>query len=139
MFLAGRSFPKIHPLLWGESAVIFEVGDENGDDDELETYSVRDLYDSHTMDWMGREVKYVGIVLEATEITPWARPGNDVMMKQSMKFDDLRHNVTHIAYKACGSEVFMTDLMEKLIFMNIQAIYRASSIRGALIGVVIAL
>merc|ERR1719199_523947 len=67
------------------------------------------------------------------------------MMKQYEKYDELRHNLNHIAQEACGSEVMWTDRFDgmsnggsKFVFMNNQAIYRTSSIRGALIGVAIA-
>ena len=137
-FAPAEAADRDRPETWMDGFRTFQVRDENGDDEETETYSVHDYYQSWQIGWNGREVKYVGIMLEAKEITPWARPGEDVMMKQYKKFDDLRHNLNHIAYEACGSEVFMTDLSDKFVFMNNQAIYRTSSIRGALIGVVIA-
>jgi len=94
--------------------------------------------DGMRIGWNGKDLKFVAISIEAKSITRWDRPSEDDMRKQYKMYDDLRHNMNHIAQEACGAEVFMTDRQSKFVFMNNQSVYRTSSIRGALIGVAIA-
>jgi len=95
--------------------------------------------------WDGTTVKFVGISIEAKQVTQWDQPAEDYMLTQYEMYDDLRANIDFIAKEACGSEVIMTDRFDgmadgasKFVFMNNQRVYRTSAIRGALIGVAIA-
>ena len=91
------------------------------------------------MGWNGKALKFLAISVEAKSITQWDQPAEDVMAAKYKQYDDLRQNMNDIAKEACGSEVFMTDLNGKFVFMNTQKVYRTSSVSGALIGVAIAL
>lgn len=135
------------PETWMPGFMKVKVPAED-DEETSNEVSIRQFYNTAggtRMGWNGKEVKFVAISLEAKEITQWDRPGEEWMMKQYEKYDELRHNLNHIAQEACGSEVMWTDRFDgmgnggsKFVFMNNQAIYRTSSIRGALIGVAIA-
>jgi protein dispatched 1 len=91
------------------------------------------------MGWNGKALKFLAISIEAKSITQWDEPAEDVMAAKYKQYDKLRQNMHDIAKEACGSEVFMTDLNGKFVFMNTQRVYRTSSVSGALIGVAIAL
>jgi len=125
------------PETWLPGFMQMRVPDKD-DEDTTSMVSISQFYGNEYMGWDGKEVKFVSISVEAKEITRWDRPGEEWMMERYTKYDDLRHNLNHIAQEACGSEVFMTEMNEKFIFMNNQMIYRTSAIRGALIGVAIA-
>lgn len=88
--------------------------------------------------WDGNDVKFVAISVEAKEISRWDRPGENWMRQRYEEYDSLSANMDNIAFSACKSKVIMTDIEQKFVFMNNQAVYRTSAIRGALIGVAIA-
>ena len=125
------------PETWLPGFMQMRVPDKD-DEDTTSMVSISQFYGNEYMGWDGKEVKFVSISVEAKEITRFDRPGEEWMRERYKKYDDLRHNLNHIAQEACGSEVFMTEMNEKFIFMNNQMIYRTSAIRGALIGVAIA-
>ena len=135
------------PASWAP-AFMAEPVKEVDDEDTTKMIPRAQFYNTEggmRMGWNGEDVKFVAISIEAKTITQWDRPSEDVMREQYTMYDDLRHNMNHIAQEACGSEVFMTDRFDgmadggsKFVFMNNQAVYRTSSIRGALIGVAIA-
>ena len=135
------------PETWLPGFMEVKVPDK---DDEKTTnkVSVRQFYNTGGGDrigFNGKEVKFVAISVEAKEIAQFSRPSEEWTMARFEMYDKLRHNLNHIAREACGSEVLMTDRYDgmanggsKFVFMNNQAIYRTSSLQGALIGVAIA-
>jgi hypothetical protein len=137
-FVPTEASDRDRPATWMPAFLEVEVPDT--DDEETEKkISISEFYDgTRRIGWNGKEVKYVSISLEAKDLAEWQQPAEGVTRKHYEKYDNLRHNFNHIAQEACGSEVMMTDLAGKFVFMNNQAIYRESSIRGSLIGVAIA-
>ena len=115
---------------------------EVDDEDTTKMISREQFYNGDMgmrMGWNGEALKFVAISIEAKSITRWDEPPENVMAMKYNQYDSLRQNMNDIAQNACGSEVFMTDLNGKFVFMNTQKVYRTSSLSGALIGVAIAL
>jgi protein dispatched 1 len=129
-----------NPSRWAQAFMAGKVP-EVDDEETTQMVSREQFYNERYMHvgWNGAEVRFVAISIEAKSITEWDEPAEDFMQSQYKMYDDLRHNMNHIAKEACGSEVLMTDGNGKWVFMNNQRVYRTSSIRGALIGVGIAL
>lgn len=102
-----------------------------------DTSTVAEYY-SDTMGWDGTSLRYAGVSLESNILDPWSTLPEDVVRTQYDKFMSLKTKFDSTMQKVCHSELIMTDLDQKFIFMNNQKIYRKSAISGSMLGVLIA-
>jgi hypothetical protein len=88
--------------------------------------------------WDGSALQFVGIAVESANLQAATTAPEHVTARDYAGYEALRENMDFIAREACGSEVMMTDLQGKFVYMNNQRIFRTSALKGALLGVVIA-
>lgn len=95
-------------------------------------------YYSDTMGWDGSSLRYAGIAVESKLLDQWSTLPEDVVRAHYDDFMSLKTLFDSNMQDACQSQVIVTDLDQKFIFMNNQYIYRKSAISGSMIGVLIA-
>ena len=83
-------------------------------------------------------VRYVAISVESKVLQLNRNHPEDHARRSYEGYEELRRRIDSMTREACGSEVMMTDLDGKFVYMHNQFIYRTSALRGALIGVAIA-
>lgn len=93
---------------------------------------------SDTLGWDGRSLRYAGIAVESNILDPWSTLPEDVVRAHYDEYMSLKKLFDSTMEEACQSQVTVTDLDQKFIFMNNQKIYRKSAISGSMIGVLIA-
>ena len=81
----------------------------------------------------GAQLRFVGIALEASNLTERGRLSESYTRSNYEAYQNLAFEINRVAAEECG-DVHMTDLDGKFVFMNNQAIYRKSAVQGALIG-----
>ena len=90
--------------------------------------------------WDGSQIKFAGFSVESNVLDPYGRQSELVVRKEYDFMQQVAANLDSVVTQHCaaGSKVIMTDLNEKFIFMNNQAIYVQSAWQSALLGVAIA-
>ena len=104
-----------------------------GEDDE--TISAR--YDDE-MGWNGSSLKYAAISVESDVLTPFGLDAEETTRKEYDQFIALAEEMNKLLSESCQSDVIVTDLDNKFVFMNNQAIYVQVAWQSAVLGVVIA-
>jgi predicted RND superfamily exporter protein len=105
------------------------------DEDERETISGR--YQNE-IGWNGANLMFAAVSAEAKYLDPFGRDSETATRKEYDQFLAIANEQESIVSRSCGGQVIMTDLGEKFVFMNNQAIYVQSAIQSAILGVAIA-
>jgi len=103
-------------------------------DDLTETISGR--Y-SNEIGWDGTQIKYVAVSVESKELDPFGLDAESLTRREYDQFIEIRDKYLDSTRKCLGN-VITTDLDEKFVFMNNQAIYVKTAIQSSILGVVIA-
>jgi len=93
---------------------------------------------SKELGWDGQTLKYAAISAESDQLDPFGRDSEFLTRKEYDKFVKLAEEADELVSVHCSGSVVMTDLDEKFVFMNNQAIYVQSAIQSAILGVCIA-
>lgn len=104
--------------------------------DETQMETIGSRYQNE-IGWDGLEMNFAVVSLEALHLDPWGINGEDYTRNQYDQFVTIAEEQVKIS-QSCRGNVVMTDLDEKFVFMNNQAIYANSAITSAAYGVAIA-
>ena len=104
--------------------------------DETQMETIGSRYQNE-IGWDGLDMQFAVVSVESLHLDPWGVNGQDYTRHEYDQFDDIGIKQVQIN-EACGGVVIMTDLDEKFVFMNNQAIYANSAITSAAYGVAIA-
>ncbi len=104
--------------------------------DETQVETIGSRYQDE-IGWDGLEMKFAAISSESNELDPWGTDGESMTRKEYDQYVAIGIEQAKLS-QSCGGSIIMTDLNEKFVFMNNQAIYVSSAITSAIYGVVIA-
>jgi len=93
---------------------------------------------SKELGWDGQTLKYAAISSESDQLDPFGRDSEFLTRKEYDQFVKLAKEADELVSVHYSGSVIMTDLDEKLVFMNNQSIYVQSAIQSAILGVCIA-
>ena len=82
-------------------------------------------------------MKYVAVSIESKELDPFGLDPESLTRREYDQFIAIRDNYLQ-STRQCLGNVITTDLDEKFVFMNNQAIYVNTAIQSSVLGVVIA-
>lgn len=82
-------------------------------------------------------MKYVAVSIESKELDPFGLDAESLTRREYDQFIAIRDNYLQ-STRQCLGNVITTDLDEKFVFMNNQAIYVNTAIQSSVLGVVIA-
>ena len=82
-------------------------------------------------------MKYVSVSIESKELDPFGLDAESLTRREYDQFIAIRDNYLQ-STRQCLGNVITTDLDEKFVFMNNQAIYVNTAIQSSVLGVVIA-
>lgn len=82
-------------------------------------------------------MKYVAVSVESKELDPFGLDAESLTRREYDQFIAIRDNYLQ-STRQCLGNVITTDLDEKFVFMNNQAIYVNTAIQSSVLGVVIA-
>merc|ERR1712087_1042693 len=105
------------------------------DENNRETISGR--Y-SDEIGWNGFNLVYASISLESNVLDPFGIDSEALTRREYDQFIRIAEEQDKIISKSCSGSVIMTDLDNKFVFMNNQAIYVRSAVQSAVLGVAIA-
>merc|ERR1712183_860148 len=98
---------------------------------------IRSLY-SNEIGWDGTSMKYASVSAASNVLTPFGFFPEAVARKEYDQFVALAEETDKVVSGACSGKVVMTDLDQKFVFMNNQAIYVQTAIQSSVLGVAIA-
>ena len=104
--------------------------------DETQVETIGSRYQDE-IGWDGLEMKFAAISSESNMLDPWGTDGESMTRKEYDQYVAIGIEQAKLS-QSCGGDIIMTDLNEKFVFMNNQAIYVNSAITSAIYGVVIA-
>lgn len=99
--------------------------------------SIEDIY-SQTLGWDGDSLRFVGISIESSILDPYSTLPENIVRDHYEALIDFKRELDSKMIEECQSQVIMTDLDQKFVFMNNQRIYKQSTFSGSIIGVAIA-
>ncbi|CAJ1966509.1 unnamed protein product [Cylindrotheca closterium] len=105
------------------------------DEDGVETTSGR--Y-ADEMGWDGNKMKYAAVSAESIILTPFSVNSERVTRREYERFIAVGEEANQVISQYCSGDVIITDLDEKFVFMNNQAIYVQTALQASILGVVIA-
>jgi hypothetical protein len=103
--------------------------------DETQTETIASRYQNE-IGWDGLEMKFAAISSESLHLDPWGTDGESMTRKEYDQYVTIGEEQDKIS-QSCSGSVIMTDLDEKFVFMNNQAIYVNSAITSSIYAVVI--
>eukprot|EP00980_Cylindrotheca_fusiformis_P007084 scaffold1482_cov120-Cylindrotheca_fusiformis.AAC.26 len=105
------------------------------DDDRVETISGR--YQDE-LGWDGSAMKYAAISAESKSLTAFTMQSESETREEYDQFIAIGEEADDVISQYCSGNVVVTDLDEKFVFMNNQAIYVRSAVQSSALGVGIA-
>eukprot|EP00526_Cylindrotheca_closterium_P002020 CAMPEP_0113628530 /NCGR_PEP_ID=MMETSP0017_2-20120614/14784_1 /TAXON_ID=2856 /ORGANISM="Cylindrotheca closterium" /LENGTH=1069 /DNA_ID=CAMNT_0000538841 /DNA_START=11 /DNA_END=3220 /DNA_ORIENTATION=+ /assembly_acc=CAM_ASM_000147 len=105
------------------------------DPDGTDTVAARYM---NEIGWDGSRLRYAAISTESAFLTPFSVESEDNTRREYDQFLTIANEANSIVSQYCSGNVVVTDLDEKFVFMNNQAIYETSAIQSSILGVCIA-
>lgn len=93
---------------------------------------------SDEIGWDGAALRYLSVSVESNVLDPFSVTPESVTKNEYNQFIAIRDELEASVSRQCLGNVVMTDLDEKFVFMNNQAIYVRSAIQSSVLGIVIA-
>ena len=122
-----NELPNIMPNFLSQTSCFSEDG--------TETISAR--Y-ADELGWDGTSLVYAAVSAESNVLDPFGLDAEALTRKEYDQFIKIAEDANQLISTWCGGSVIMTDLDEKFVFMNNQAIYVRSAIQSSVLGVAIA-
>merc|ERR1711862_741200 len=92
---------------------------------------------SDEIGWDGTALRYLSVSVESNVLDPFSVTPEVVTKREYNQFIAIRDEIEASVSRQCLGNV-MTDLDEKFVFMNNQAIYVRSAVQSSVLGIVIA-
>merc|ERR1711862_572874 len=93
---------------------------------------------SDEIGWDGAALRYLSVSVESNVLDPFSVTPEVVTKREYNQFIAIRDELEASVSRQCLGNVVMTDLDEKFVFMNNQAIYVRSAVQSSVLGIVIA-
>ncbi|KAL7471675.1 hypothetical protein ACHAXS_011976 [Conticribra weissflogii] len=88
--------------------------------------------------WDGTTLKYAAISVESAVLDPFGLDPESLTRREYDQFIAIGKEVDETVSRHCFGSVIVTDLNEKFVFMNNQAIYVQSALQSSILGICIA-
>jgi len=105
------------------------------DPDGTETVAARYM---NEIGWDGSRLRYAAVSAESSFLTPFGAESEDNTRREYDQFVAIANEANSVVSQYCSGNVVVTDLDNKFVFMNNQAIYEKSAIQSSILGVAIA-
>lgn len=103
--------------------------------DDAETISSR--Y-SNEIGWDGRTMRYAAVAVEDEVLNPFSQEAEQTTRDQYDQYARIAEEVDQVVSQYCSGPVVMTDLDQKFVFMNNQAIFVQTAVQSSILGAAIA-